>query len=143
MAIDSNRRRLPPPYQPAANCQPLEQNAMHQQWRVVRPLSDVEDERHEREPRPDPGGERGEEEEPEPRGGAKQPQPCVPTHAAHRSGAAARQRESAAPKRSFSSGAPTVTRIASGAPKGPSGRTITPSRSSASNSGPISRPQST
>ena len=37
--IDSNRRWFPPPYQPAANCQPVVQNAMHQQWRVVRPLS--------------------------------------------------------------------------------------------------------
>ncbi len=44
------------------------------------------------------------------------------------------EREKARPKSSFSSGVPTVTRIALGAPNGASGRTITPSRSSASKS---------
>ena len=56
--------------------------------------------------------------------------------------AVARTRPSASPKNSFSSGVPTVTRIAPGAPKPPVGRTITPSRSSASNSGLASSPTS-
>ena len=56
--------------------------------------------------------------------------------------ASARTRPSASAKAAFSSVVPTVTRIASGAPKAPSGRTITPSRSSASNSARASPPTS-
>lgn len=35
-AIASNRRRFPPPYQPMTNSHDVEQNAVHQQWRVDR-----------------------------------------------------------------------------------------------------------
>ena len=49
--------------------------------------------------------------------------------------AVASTRPSASPKRAFSPAVPTVTRIAPGAPKPPAGRTITPSRRSASNKG--------
>jgi hypothetical protein len=36
VAIASKRCRLTPPNQPAANWLRVSQNAMHQQWRVVR-----------------------------------------------------------------------------------------------------------
>ena len=51
-------------------------------------------------------------------------------------------RPRASPNNSFSSGVPTVTRIAPGAPNPPVGRTITPSRRSCSNSGRESSPTS-
>ena len=53
------------------------------------------------------------------------------------------RRASASARNAWSSGVPTVMRIALGAPNPASGRTITPSRSSASNHGCASSPRST
>ena len=91
--------------------------------------------------RPDAGAERREEE---------QPETCaLPKTAARlrigaeRRHARASTRPSAPANSSSSSGVPTDTRIAVGAPKPASGRTITPSWSRRSNSSTASLPVST
>ena len=97
-------------------------------------LVDVDRERDDGEHRPDTGAERREEEEPERRRAAEK---AGTDHAA-----AARTCARASAKIAVSSGVPTLTRIAPGAPKAASGRTITPSRRSASKSGRASSPTS-
>src|SRR6185436_4116170 len=102
----------------------------------ARPVVDVDGERDDGEHRPDARAERGEEQQPEagraPEEGERSP------HEAE----AARACASASAKIAVSSGVPTLTRIPPGEPNPCRGRTITPSRSSASNSGRASSPTS-
>ena len=93
---------------------------------------DVDRERDEREPGSEPGEQRREEEQPEARdpGDEIEPPGGRPQLRPLRACASRSPGRGRAPRRrtSFSSGVPTVTRIAPGAPKPPVGRTITPSR---------------
>ena len=90
---------------------------------------DVDRQRDEGEPRAEAGAEGREEERPEARRAREELEP----RADHGTEATrSRRRASASAKNAFSSGVPTVTRIALGAPKPASGRTITPSRRSSS-----------
>src|SRR5205807_1982793 len=121
----------------------------------------VDRQRDEREPRPEPGAERRQEEHPEARGALEELElpangeahgpperttaACCGGSSRPRQPAAAtrsRSRESASAKKTFSSGVPTVTRIALGAPKPASGRTMTPRRSRSSKTSRASPPTS-
>ena len=115
----------------------------------VRAVPDVDHQRHHRETRPEPRADGREEEQPEVARASDQGELAAghgltlvqgstgrrPPPGARPALAAARTRPSASSSTALSSGDPTVTRIALGAPKPSSGRTITPARSSASNSG--------
>src|SRR6185503_10351207 len=127
------------------------------------PLVNVDLERDERQPRACPGADRREKEPPEDGLSAEEPSTAAGwTAAAHRSKgntlggprtrvfsgrsqldrAAEATRSSAEESSSCSSSVPTVTRIASGAPKPCVGLTITPSRRSRSKNGRESSPTS-